>query len=363
MITSEASMQSNESKLIIAKEWVTKWAPLFGFLGGFCWDSWTLGQIVTSLDLYLLTIYLLGAFGCLFLLESKVQKWAILGYHFSVGTLLSALLILYFKSAASWGSFLIIIALAVSMTLNEFVGEKKFGDKIRLMVLWWVTMMFLNFVIPHLLKSVWSLWFYLSLIISLTVIYFISKKLKILLKAPLVIAGIVLLVLWIGNFLPPVPLVLKSQFIGTDLVKEKYQAKLLYQGGFFEENLIEHTQGKPLFYLTSVFAPSGVDAKLFHKWWYQNKSDNKYKLIDNIPLHLASGGRVNGWRLFSRKSNLREGLWRLETTNESGAIISSLQFDLKLNTNEVESVNITQQIDDTTSAAGNQAKVILFQLD
>jgi hypothetical protein len=40
------------------------------------------------------------------------------------------------------------------------------------------------------------------------------------------------------------------------------------------------------------------------------------------------GGREQGFRSFSRKSNLREGTYRVETAYKDGAVIGALAFDV-----------------------------------
>lgn len=323
----------NPSKVQITRDFVKKWGPMLGFLGGVGWDTITLGRLVSMLDLVILGAYLIVGFLTTLLFTHKHSKWAILIYHFSLGTLLSAMVIVYGKSASSTGSYLLVGGVAGVMIWNEFWGEDRFDSWLRHMILWLACTMYLQFLIPHLVSSISSLWFFLSLVVSSLISVGFAKLQGLNFKKSLVVLNLVWVLLWLIQVFPPVPLVFKKQYLGVEFNKSDYSVLNLQEEGLWLEDSIELTQGQRLYFLSSVFAPKGVSASLEHRWLYMQ--NGSYQLVDAIPLSLKSGGRKNGWRFYSWKQNLQEGQWLIETALKDGAVISQKEFVLNFGTNKV----------------------------
>lgn len=322
----------NPSKVQITKDFVKKWGPMLGFLGGVGWDTVTLGRLVSKWDLIILGAYLIVGFLTTLLFTHKHSKWAILAYHFCLGTLLSAMVIVYGKSASSMGSYLLVGGVAGVMIWNEFWGEDRFDSWLRHLILWLACTMYLQFLIPHLVNSISNLWVFVALFVSSLTSMGFAKLQGLNFKKSLVILNLVWVVLWMIQIFPPVPLVFKKQYLGVDFVKSKYSVMNLHEDAHWSDDEIELTQGQRLYFLSSVFAPDGVSADLEHRWFY--KQSGSYQLVDAIPLSLKSGGRENGWRFYSWKQNLQEGDWLIETALKDGAVISQKEFVLTFGTSK-----------------------------
>lgn len=193
--------------------------------------------------------------------------------------------------------------------------------------------MYLQFLIPHLVSSISSLWFFLSLVVSSLISVGFAKLQGLNFKKSLVVLNLVWVLLWLIQVFPPVPLVFKKQYLGVEFNKSDYSVLNLQEEGLWLEDSIELTQGQRLYFLSSVFAPKGVSASLEHRWLYMQ--NGSYQLVDAIPLSLKSGGRKNGWRFYSWKQNLQEGQWLIETALKDGAVISQKEFVLNFGTNKV----------------------------
>lgn len=306
--------------------WVKRWFPLVGFLGGVSWDSWTLGRVVSTLDLWILGCYLIVGLFSTLLFNRGWQKWGVLAYHFCVGTLLSAMVILYAKSAASIGAYVVVSTVAVLMILNEFWGENKFDQVFRNILLWLVSTMYFQFLFPHIFQSISFVWFLLAIVFSNSLLFVFTT----LQRSPFIKWSIGLsciwFLLWFVNLFPPIPLVLKDQFVGAGLNTSNYGAILLAEENYFHRSRIELPEGKRLAYLSSVFAPNGVDADLEHRWWYVD-SQGRSQLVDKVKLKLKKGGRKKGWRFYSWKQNMKEGNWIVETAVRGGPVISRMGFE------------------------------------
>lgn len=183
----------------VAKK-IEKFIPAIAFLGGFAWDSITLGTMVYGSDLLFLFAYYLGAFILVVLLsahlehpegwtkeriqqvaqEQGVKSNAIVIHHrfldrewsdawkkrfswavqFCFGSLFSALVVCYFKSSGSLASFILVIVLVVLLVGNEFFQKRYESFGVSLAFFCLLGTMFLNFTIPHLVHRIGFFGFY-----------------------------------------------------------------------------------------------------------------------------------------------------------------------------------------------------------
>jgi hypothetical protein len=127
------------------------------------------------------------------------------------------------------------------------------------------------------------------------------------------------------NIIPPVPLVLKEQFVCQDLNLKSYSCKEQRKPWYDFSDAVYIKSGKSIVVMGSIFAPIGVRAQLEHKWWFKDVKKG-WTNTDNISLRIGKGGRTEGWRLYSKKSRWQAGEWKVETAVQGGSTISSLSF-------------------------------------
>lgn len=352
--------------------------PAIAFVGGFTWDSLTLGQLVKSSDLFILLVYYLVALVFLLLLSAssiilpsiesqlpvtrlqKIRFFALgrdfgdtwknrFSYvvQFCFGSLYSALVICYFKSSGSLATLFFVLLLAGLLVLNEFIQKRYESFGISLAFFSLLGAMFFNFLIPHLVDSVSIFWFILSIILSYLAC-FVAWKLsaqnsKKLLIAPSVIS-VFLLVAYCMNWIPPVPLVLKDQMPCLEFSKN-YSCQIS-KPTFLERNaLVSPTvhrmpEDGAVFFVSSVFAPAAISAPLEHRWFYENPNTGNFELKDKISSRRmqTKGSREEGFRIYTQKKNVREGRWKVETAIKDGAVIGSKQFNVKNVTSKPERI-------------------------
>lgn len=342
--------------------------PAIAFLGGFTWDSITLGQLVKSSDLLFLFVYYLVALIFLLLLSSssvllenngevkrpRLKKLHLLALgrdygetwkfrfsyvvQFCFGSLYSALVVCYFKSSGSIASLLFVLILAALLVLNEFLQKhyESFGMSLAFFSL--LGAMFFNFLIPHLANSVGVFWFFLSVLLSYGICLgawkLSPKPHKKHLVAPSVIS-ILLVFVYLINWIPPVPLVLKEQMPCLEFSKD-YSCKIS-PPGFLERNALRAPvvyrapDDGSVYFLSSVFAPEKISANLEHRWYYKNPTTGDFELRDKISSvrMKTKGSREEGFRIYTQKKNVPEGRWKVETAVKEGAVIGSKEFDVE----------------------------------
>ena len=339
---------------------IEKFIPAIAFLGGFSWDSMTIGHKVYGRDLILLSFYYVVALVSIFFIATKhvindednninpsfISKvlnhewpsswidrltWAV---QFCFGNLYSALVICYFKSSGSIAAFIIVLILVALLVGNEFLKQKyeKFGVSLAFFCL--LGTMFFNFLIPHLAHEMGAFWFFLSTIISLFICYllwFKSKHKKRNLIAPITIS-LVLSIAYLANWIPPVPLIVKQQIVCKNFDNETYSCDTdrlsFWQRNGFTQSTIHKEDGDEIYFMSSVYGPAELKAPVEFRWYYKEPSTGKFKLTDKISSSrmVIRGGRDAGYRSYSKKKNIPAGAYRVETAYKDGAVIGSSSF-------------------------------------
>jgi hypothetical protein len=313
-----------------------RYAPALAFLGGFVWDALTLGRTITPLDLFILLGYLIGAAAILVALGrgaafrgSQYLKYVL---QFFFGGIFSALFIFYFLSSSGLPGFLFVLCLAALLVGNEFL-QSTYSE----LTLSWVfftlsAIMFFNFALAHLFRSISTFWFYLGTLIATLLVVALrqtSRHDSATIKPSIGIAGVMLL-LHAFNGIPPVPLVKKQMILAHDVRKSDggYVARVESPGWRFwrASSATFHRRGsEPVYCFTSVFVPNGITTTIRHRW--EVLQDGDWTTTSVIPIRI-SGGRQSGYRGYTYKQNVTPGRWRVTAESESGAAIGIVQFTI-----------------------------------
>ena len=259
--------------------------------------------------------------------------WAV---QFCFGGLFSALVVCYFKSSGSLASLLLVILLAILLVGNEFLQKKYESFGVSLAFFCLLGTMFMNFAIPHLVHHIGFIWFFLSTLLSFGMCIFIwkiSHRKKTILIAPAIIS-ILLVVAYIMNWVPPVPLVLKQKIACQNFDKASYSCDIddpnILQSIGLQIPSVHKVDSSEVYFLASVYAPAKLKAELEYLWYYQDPKTSKYKLTDRISSGrmMINGGRESGFRTYTRKKNIPAGKYRVEVAYKNGAVIGSGTFEV-----------------------------------
>lgn len=311
------------------------YAPFVAFVCGFGFDSFTLGQSVDPIDLFLVTCYALGAFAgmvaCEFELPGVASRIAALVLQFALGGSLSALVVLYFKSSGQPLSIVLVLVVFGIALVNEIKHIDEPPQREWVVTIWAIAATMLgNFVIPHAVGSVSSIWFYVSAAVVAAALIVLRLALSLEWRSLRFAFGglAVLLTLWILGLVPPVPLVLRNQLVCTDYAKQggEYtcmvaEPTLLQRIGLSDPTIARTDE--PVYYLSSVFAPDAVGTVIEHRWY--RWGEDGWKRTDEMSFEMT-GGRPDGWRVWSRKRTISPGEWKVETALQGGGVVGSESF-------------------------------------
>jgi len=324
--------------------------PALAFFGGFIWDALTLGRSVAPMDLWLLSAYLAGAAGILWYLghrqampdqaESEAARpwWRESGPYlllqFFFGGLFSALFIFYFKSSSHLSATFWALGLGGLLVANEFLQ-----DRYRRFTLTWAlfglcAMLLLNFVLPHVVGSISAWWFLLSTLAGAGLAHWLRHKTPGQpgrIRPVWLIAGGLLLA-YAVDVIPPVPLVIRDITVGHDLAREDGSYRLRQEKTpwwvFWRriESELHLKPGERLYCVSSVFAPSGLDTRLYHHWQRYDPAQG-WEARPRIGFALA-GGRAGGYRGYTWKQNLAPGEWKITVETEGGHTVAVHRFEI-----------------------------------
>ena len=341
-----------------ASKTAASYLPAVFFFAGFVWDAVTIGRNVAAFDLIIFAGYLLGAALILFsisrprfiladeaTLPSRLyaivtSRWPYFLLQFLFGSLLSALFILYFKSSSHWLAWLMSLLLASLLVANEFLENQYRRFTVSWALFGLCAMLLFNFALPFLLGSVLSIWFYLSTLLGAMFAYWLYRKTPNHLGSiwPVsVIAGLLMLA-YAADMIPPVPLVKRDIAMAYTIEKVSGKYQLSQQKSawwvFWRKSSddLEVISGQRIYCFSTIFAPAGLKTKLFHDWQLHTKQG---WVLQSRASFTVSGGRYNGFRGYTYKSNPMAGDWRVVIKTENEKTIALHNFTVSnFNVNE-----------------------------
>ncbi len=328
---------------------LSDYLPAIFFFAGFIWDALTIGRNVAATDLIIFAGYLLAAALILFVTsrpsfiladESKLpnrlyilvtSRWPYFLLQFLFGSLLSALFILYFKSSSHWLAWLMSLLLAGLLVANEFLENQYRRFTVSWSLFGLCVMLLFNFALPFILGSVLSIWFYLSTLLGAALAYWLYTKTPNHLGSiwPVsVIAGLLMLA-YAADMIPPVPLVKRDIAMAYAIEKTNGKYELTQQKSpwwvFWRKTSddLEVVNSQRIYCFSTIFAPAGLKTKLFHDWQLYTKQG---WVLQSRASFTVSGGRYNGFRGYTYKSNPAAGDWRVVIQTENEKTIAVHKF-------------------------------------
>lgn len=334
-----------------------RWLAVVTFVAGFLFDLFTMQRIDAWTDLALQLGYLIALGGLLLYQQREamgkwvpgpaVQRWwqyNVEAVHFLYGGLLSAYVVLYFRSSTIARPAAFLVLLVLVMVINEVPRVRQAGYPLRLGLYGFCLLSFLTYFIPIVVGRIDAAVFVLSLASSAILLWQVAGWLtpsdggraaaRARLFAPA--AGMLALigVLYVLRLIPPVPLSVRFHGIYHDVRREGSNYTLLYleppPGAVWRRDSrpFARRTGDRLFYFARVFAPSGFRHRVMIRWEVFDRAHDTWTTTDRVPLNVF-GGRAEGFRGFAVKSNFSPGTWRVTAETADGRAIATLSFDVE----------------------------------
>lgn len=336
-----------------------KYLPVIFFMCGFIWDTLTLGRIDRLYDRVILSTYMISLSTCLYLYNvaddgkwketffEKYEKYLPLAIQFFLGGLCSAYVIYFSRSVSMTKTLSFFIILIVLLFANELLKKRISNKYLQFSAYFFMNFTFFSFFIPVLIKQMSTSIFLISGIISLTttilLIAFIygaspSTRKEISKRKTIgIIVGIHLMInsFYYFNLIPPVPLALDTGLVAHQVERVNGDYEITYQSEvwykFWRNNNLTYTQipDTNVYVFTSIFAPTALEKNVAHHWQWKSPQTGSWETADRIGYQIT-GGRDDGYRGFTFKSNIREGQWKVEVITEEGHVIGVVRFDVEM---------------------------------
>ena len=334
------------------------------FVAGFLFDLLTMQRIDAWVDLAIQFAYLVGLTGLLIWqqreetgrwtpgrLTARVWPYNQEALHFIYGGLLSAYVVLYFRSSTLARPAVFVMLLAAAMVVNELPRARQAGYPLRLGLYAFCVLSFMTYFIPILIGRIGGWVFVLSLVSAAALVWLLTgwlvpptearRAARVRLFAPAGGVFVFVALLYALRLIPPVPLSVQFQGIyhevrrdggGYSLTYAEPPAWALWRR---DSRPFARREGDRLHYFARVFAPSGFRHRVMIRWEMFDPAGATWRTTDRIPLDVV-GGRAEGFRGFAVKSNFTPGRWRVTAETDDGRAIATLSFDVERDTDTDE---------------------------
>ena len=325
------------------------------FVLGFVFDAWMVSHpdeliVILQQVFYLVLIAALIHHEILFGLEKwqptgftqkfwPYREWAL---HFFLGTLLNVYSIFYIKSASLLSSLIFLLIMIGLILANELPIVKKSKHVSLKVGLYAICLFsFLSIVFPIILGFIGIIPFSLSVVGTLSILYVHLRLLRksvqearVLFHAiftPVISVVAIFGLFYFLGWIPPVPLSVKEQ--GVYHLIEKREGRFLLSAekssglfSFFEKTVFHAEPGDKIYFYSQIYSPARISDQIMVHWYRENAANN-WESMDKVPVTIK-GGREEGFRVFTFKTNYEPGDWKVEVETSTGVEISRFYFQV-----------------------------------
>lgn len=327
------------------------------FVCGFIFDAWLVSYpdewvVVLQQAFYLFLIATLIHYELLFQLkkwrpsERVLKLWPFrdLALHFFLGTLLNIYSLFYIKSASLFSSVVFLLLMIVMIFTNELPFVKK-SKRINLKVgLYSICLFsFFSVVFPIVFGFIGIIPFSFSVVCTFAILFVQSILLRKIVAdsvvlfhaifSPVFSVIIIFSAFYYFGLIPPVPLSVKEQgvyhslskrdshyYLSMDINEDKNEFFNFGKTSFYAE------PGDEIYFYSQIYSPARISDKIIIRWFKEDNFGNWINM-DDVPVTIK-GGREEGFRIYTFKSNYEPGEWKIVVETSSGVEVSRLYFEI-----------------------------------
>jgi hypothetical protein len=335
----------------------SKYAPLLFFIGGFIFDSLTLGRIDRVYDLFVLcshmtllsiTLYLYnlgddGKWKNTFL--ERYEEYFPLAIQFFFGGLSSAFVIYFSRSVSLSKTASFFTILVLLLIANEFLKKRISNKYLQFGVYYFISFTFFTFMIPVFMKELNTDIFLISgavsLVSTLALVIFIYGKSPSTRKEVHLGKMIVIIIAIYGTLnlfyflklIPPVPLALDKGIVAHTIAMDNNKFIVSYESEdsyiFWRKHKMDfsYRPNENVYIFTSIFAPTDLKKSIFHRWKWYNETTKKWEIVEDIGYDIT-GGRDGGFRGYTYKNNVKPGEWKVQVLTNEEQVLGVIDFKI-----------------------------------
>lgn len=262
-------------------------------------------------------------------------------HQFTLGNLLSVSLLFYWFSGAFSVSWPLIALAALLMFSNEFWRERFLRPAVQIGVLAFALTSLTAIIFSYLFNSLSATTFVAATAFATAAMILFSLMLahqaklisqfRTFLITILVIGGLMNMA-YVLNIIPPIPLAIREAGIYYDLQRVNGDYRLDGPEEDWPESWLPGQQvtvpdSGVLYAYTAIFAPVNLTTNIVHEWQYYDAVAGRWTTAARLSF-VITGGRAEGYRGYSRKSQLTSGRWRVNVKTERGQVLGRIPFEV-----------------------------------
>lgn len=331
------------------------------FIAGIVFDILTTGRIdswvgIVQQGVYLLILSLLLGGG---LLERAgrfappawlARAWGYRDFavHFLFGSLLSLYTIFYFKSATLITSAVFLGMLFSIMVANELPVFKARGPIVKYALLALCMASYFAYVVPVVVGAVGPMTFTIALVLSAACMLgqahwlrrrgLPRRELAREIGIPTLTITAMFWIFYLLRAIPPVPLSVQYMAVFHGLEKKEGEYYLVHENPWWRfwetgDQTFLARPGDKIYGYARIFSPSRFRDLVFMRWQQKDPRSGRWISADAIRMEIV-GGRDQGFRGYSVKTNYQPGDWRLTVETEDGREVGRFNFRIEPDTRD-----------------------------
>lgn len=262
--------------------------------------------------------------------------------QFAIGSMIGGVFIFYWFSGSifvSWPFILLVVVLIVGL---EFYKHYLENPVVQFALYNFATFLLLAVALPYFFRSIDPGYFIAagwgSLILTLAVVFLLRKSPAIeQYRNKITIASLFIFVtmntFYFANLIPPVPLSIRDAGVYHEVIKSGNDYLVQAEPRNFWQRLrpiptIHLGPSERAYVYTSIYSPTSLNTDIVHDWQHYDDAQKKWVSVSQVSFHLT-GGRQDGFRGYSYKTNVEAGKWRVYTKTPRGQIIGRYQFTVE----------------------------------
>jgi len=279
----------------------------------------------------------------------KLASYRLWLMHFFLGTLLNAFLVFYFRASSGFFAMVFIVALSGVIVLNELPRFRKQGPVVRVALLSFSITSYLAYLLPVLWGERSAFQYFVAVFLGSLFTFGLWKLFQRLVDdsqwtfrravIPGLVVQVVLVLMYLSNAIPPVPLSLKHIGLYHDVIADKSSGKIQYTLSYepaakvafwrTQSKTFHAVLGEKAWAFVRVFAPTKFQDTVSFAWEYED--DSKGWMDWGKPFSTKlSGGNEEGFRTFAFTTIRHPGKYRVHVLTADGREIGRDTFEVEL---------------------------------
>jgi hypothetical protein len=321
--------------------------------GGYAFDNIAYGRVDHPVTQTLLLVYLLVAGGSIMLLHylqahsewegfaARLRNFLPMLTQFAFGSLWSAFLVFYARSGVLASSWPFLVVLACIFLGNEIFRAYHSRLIFTSVLFFFALQSYAIFMVPVFTHTIGTVTFVASGVAAAFVFLLFVRTLNRLSAARLgevrwpMLGGAAAVFaavngLYFLSVLPPLPLAMQQAgvFHSIKRLGPVYYAMTESQhwNVYLGVPPVLHVEGgEPIYVFSAVFAPIKLSTTVVNHWQRYDDVKGQWLTVQSVPYSIT-GGRGNGYRGYTKKTNPQPGLWRVDVDTVDGRLIGRTEF-------------------------------------